>query len=151
MDYHSDDLHHDEDEIEANNVNNTDRGSLPPDVFEELLDFVGDLDFNFNDDVDTKTPLIDIPTNQLRIICTLLPTNNNIRSKWEGRIRQCYQHVATQIEADPTDGNTWKKYIFLQRALFGPIDKDVVDWDINDRCKFILEDNCLGQIYLGSI
>ena len=95
MDYHSDDLHHDEDEIEANNVNNTDRGSLPPDVFEELLDFVADLDFNFNDDVDTKTPLIDIPTNQLGIICTLLPTNNNIRLKWEGRIRQCYQHVAT--------------------------------------------------------
>ena len=64
-----------------------------------------------------KTPLIDIPMDQLGIICTLLPTNNNVRLKWEGRIRQCYKHVATQIKADPNDGTAWKKYILLQRAL----------------------------------
>ena len=142
-DYQSDDLNLDVEEQEAdtNNVDNIGRGSLPPNVLEELLDFVGDLDFNFNDDdIDIKTPLIDIPTNQLGVICTLLPTNNNIRSKWEGRVRQCFTHVAAQIKANPNDGNIWKKYIFLQRALFGPIDKDIVDWDINDRCRFILND-----------
>ena len=148
VDYHSDDLNldveedeeKDEEKEEMNNVNNTARGSLSPDVFDELLEFVGDLDFNFNDDIDVKTPLISIPMHQLGIICTLLPTNNNVRSKWEGRIRQCYKHVASQIRANPNDGNIWKKYIFLQRALFGPIDKDVVEWDINDRCRYILND-----------
>ena len=139
MDYLSDDLNLDVQEEGINN-NNDGRGSIPLNVLEELVDFVRTLDFNFNEDIDMKTPLIDIPMDQLGIICTLLPTNNNVRLKWEGRIRQCYKHVATQIKADPNDGTAWKKYIFLQRALLGPIDKDIVNWDINDRCKIILND-----------
>ena len=101
MDYFSDDLNLDAEEEANNNVNNDEvRGDFPPDIIEELHHFARNLDFN-DDIVDMKTPLISIPMNQLGIICTLLPTNNNVRLKWEGRIRRCYIHVANLIKANP--------------------------------------------------
>ena len=100
--------------------------------------------------LDDDTPLIDIPFDELGVLCDLAPSCKHVKHTQVDAVRQCYNHLLHRLQHGNNieDVMLWKKLLLLPRVLLTPVVKEK-RWTRLQRCGWVMQDDW-SQFTLGS-
>lgn len=91
---------------------------------------------------DDATPLIDIPFDELGMLCDLMPTCKHVKPRQLASVLGCFNRCIDRLRHanNVVDTMLWKKLILVPRVLLTPAEEEK-KWTRQQRCAWVMNDD----------
>ena len=93
-------------------------------------------------EMDRDIPLIDIPFNELGVLCDLAPSCKHVKASQISAVQDCFIRLISRLRHlnNVEDVTLWKKLLLLPRVLLTPTWQDI-KWTRMQRCDWVRGDD----------